>query len=62
MGWADGKGLCLMKTCLEKRKHWLVTFRSGKIEAVIDFIPVNNRCRSMVEDVKVIPGEKLVGW
>ena len=27
---------------------------------MIDYILVNNKCRSSVKDVKVIPGEKIV--
>ena len=46
-----------MKTYFEKRKSELVTFRSCKIEAVMDFILVNYSCRSTVKNNKVIPGK-----
>ena len=41
LDWADGKGLCLMNACFQKRKRWLITFRSGETETVIDYILVN---------------------
>ena len=30
LDWAVGKGLSLMNTCFEKRKSWLITFRSSE--------------------------------
>ena len=60
LGWAVGKGLHLMNTCFQKRKSWLITFRSGETETMIDYILVNNKYRSSVKDVKVIPGEDTV--
>ena len=49
LDWADGKGLRLMNTCFQ-------ILVSGETEAMIDCILVNNKCRSSVKDVKVIPG------
>ena len=40
LDWAVGKGLRLMNTCFQKRKSWLVTFRSGETETMIDYIMV----------------------
>ena len=60
LGWAVRKGLRLMNTCFQKRKSLLVTFRSGQTETIIDYILVNNKYRSSVKDVKVIPGEEIV--
>ena len=60
LNWAVGKGLPLMNTCFQKRKSRLVTFRSGETETMIDYILVNNKYRSSVKDVKVIPGEEIV--
>ena len=60
LDWAVGKGLRLMNTCFQKRKSRLVTFRSGETETMIDYILVNNKYRSSVKDVKVIPGEEIV--
>ena len=37
-----------------------ITFRSGETETMIDYSLVNNRYRSSVKDVKVIPGEETV--
>ena len=59
LGWAVGKGLCLMNTCFQKRKSWLITFRLGKTETMIDCILVNNKNRSSLNDEKVIPGEEI---
>ena len=59
LDWAVGKGLRLMNTCFQKRKSWLVTFRSGETETMIDYILVNNKYRSTVKDVKVIPSEEM---
>ena len=60
LDWAVGKELRLMNTCFQKRKSRLVTFRSGETETMIDYILVNNKYRSSVKDVKVIPGEEKV--
>ena len=57
---AVGKGLRLMNTCFQKRKSRLITFRSGETETMIDHILVNNKYRSSVKDVKVIPGVETV--
>ena len=60
LDWAVGKGLRLMNTCFQKRKSQLITFRSCETETMIDYILVNNKCKSGLKDVKVIPGEKIV--
>ena len=49
-----------MNTCFQKRKSRLITFRSGETETMIDYILVNNKYRSSVKDVNVIPGEKIL--
>ena len=59
LDWAVPKGLRLMNT-FQKRKSRLITFRSGETETMIDCILVNNKYRSSVKDVKVIPGEEIV--
>ena len=33
---------------------------SGETDTMIDYIPVNNRYKSSVKDVKVIPGKEIV--
>ena len=55
-----GKGLCLMNTCFQKRKSWLLIFRLGETETMISYILVNNKYRSSVKDAKVIPDEEIV--
>ena len=60
LDWAVGNGLRLMNTCFQKRKSRLVTFRSSETETMIDYILVNNKYKSSVRDVKVIPGEEIV--
>ena len=49
-----------MNTCFQKRKRWLITFRSDETEIMTDYILVNNKNGSSVKDVKVIPGEEIV--
>ena len=44
----------------QKRKSRLITFRSGETETMIDYNLVNNKYRSSLKDVKVIPGEQIV--
>ena len=60
LDWSVGKGLHLMNTCFQKRKSQLITFRSNETEAMIDYILVNNKYRSIVKDVKIVPGEEIV--
>ena len=55
-----GKGLCLMNTCFQKRKSWLLIFRLGETETMVSYILVNNKYRSSVKDAKVIPDEEIV--
>ena len=57
MDWAFGRGLLLMNTCFQKRKIWLITFRSGETETMIDYILVNSNYRSSVKYVKLILGK-----
>ena len=56
LDWEVGKGLGLMNTCLQKRKNWLRTFTLGETETIIDYILIDNKYKSSVKDVKVIPG------
>ena len=58
LDWAVGKALHLMNTCFQKRKHRLITFRSGETETMIDYILVNNKYGSSVKDVKLILGKE----
>ena len=60
LDWAVGKGMHLMNTCFQKRKRQLITFRPRETETMIDYILKNNKYRSSVKDVKVIPGEEIV--
>ena len=60
VGKAISKGLRLMNTCFQKRKCWLMTFRLGETETMIDYILRNSRYRSSVQDVLIISGEELV--
>ena len=53
--WAFGKGLYLISTCFHKRKSWLITFKLGETETMIDYIFVNNRYRICVNYVKSNP-------
>ena len=50
----------MINTCFEKRKIWLITFKFGENETMIDSILVNIKYRSSVKDVKVISGEEIV--
>ena len=58
LGWAVRKGLPLMNTCFQKRKNRLTTLRSSEIEAMIDYILVNNKYRSSFKDMKMMSGEE----
>ena len=60
MDWVVGKALHLINTCFQKKKSWLIKFRSSETETMIDYILVNNKCRNSVKDVKVIPGEEIM--
>ena len=60
LDWAVVKRLRLMNTCFQKRKSRLITFRSRETETMIDYILMNNKYRSSVNDVKVILGEEIV--
>ena len=57
LDWAFGRGLLLMNICFQKRKIWLITFRSGETETMIDYILVNSNYRSSVKYVKLILGK-----
>ena len=59
LDWAVSKGLRLMNTCFQRRKSRLATFRSGGTDTMIDYILVNNKYRSNLEDMKVISGEEI---
>ena len=58
--WAVGKRLHLMNTCFQKGKSRLTKFRLGETEKMIDCILVNNKYRSSVKGVKVIPGVDIM--
>ena len=49
-----------MNASFQKRKSWLITFRSGETETIIDYILVSSKYRSSAKDVKVISGEEIV--
>ena len=52
LGWAVCKKLHLINTCFQKRKSWLIKFRSGETETMINYILVNNKYRSSAKNVK----------
>ena len=54
LDWAVSKWLWLLNTCFQKRKSWLITFRSSETETMID------QYRSSVKDVNVFPGEEIM--
>ena len=60
LDWVVVKELGFLNTCFQKKKRWLITFRSSETETMIDNILVNNKYRSSVKDVKVIPSEEIV--
>ena len=60
LDWVVVKELGFLNTCFQKKKRWLITFRLGETETMIDNILVNNKYRSSVKDVKVIPSEEIV--
>lgn len=60
MDWAVGKEFHFINNYFDKRKSQLITFSLSDVEMVIDYILVNNRHRSRLEDINVIPGKKLV--
>ena len=61
LDWAVDKGLRLMNTSFQKRKRRLIIFRSGETETTMnDYTLVNNKYRSSVNDVKVIPVGEVV--
>ena len=49
-----------MKTYFQKNKSQLKKFGLGETETMINYILVNNKYRSSVKDVKVIPAEEIV--
>lgn len=60
MDWAVGKEFHFINNYFDKRKSQLITFSLSDVEMVIDYILVNNRHRSRLKDINVIPGTKLV--
>ena len=56
MDWGVRKRLCLMGTRFQKWKSRLMILISN-LETMIDYILVNNMCKSRVKDVKA---ERLV--
>ena len=55
-----GKEFHFINNYFDKRKSQLITFSLSDVEMVIDYILVNNRHRSRLKDINVIPGKKLV--
>ena len=45
---------------LQRLYNELITCRSSEIETMINYILVNNKYRSSVKDMNVIPGEDIV--
>ena len=61
LNWAVDKGLRLMNTCFQKRKRQLIISRSGETETTMNgYTLVNNKYRSSVKDVQVIPVGEVV--
>lgn len=60
MDWAVGKEFHFINNYFDKRKSQLIKFSLSDVEMVIDYILVNNRHRSRLKDINVIPGKKLV--
>ena len=60
MDWAVGKEFHFINNYFDKRKSQLITFSLSDVEMVINYILVNNRHRSRLKDINVIPGKKLV--
>ena len=52
LDWMVGKGLHLMNTCFQKRKSWIITFRSGETE-IIYYILAINKYRNCVKRCRV---------
>ena len=50
--------LHLGNTWSKKRDSHLITYKSGKVAAQIDFILFHRTMRNFVTDVKMIPGEE----
>ena len=55
---AMANNLFVANTCLMKRESHLVTYNSGGSKSQIDFILYRKTFKSMIKNVKVIPGEK----
>ena len=43
LDWVVGKALHLINTCFQKKKSWLIKFRSSETETMIDYILVNKK-------------------
>ena len=57
---AMANNLFVANTCFMKRESHLVTYNSGGFKSQIDFILYRKTFKSMVKNVKVIPGEECV--
>ena len=55
---AMANNLFVANTCFTKRESYLVTYNSGGSKSQIDFILCRKTFKSMVKNVKVIPGEE----
>ena len=56
----EGLDLFAANTGFQKRKHHLITYKSGQHETQIDYILTRKRDRKAIMDSKVIPGECAV--
>jgi len=57
---AEAMELVVANTCFRKRDNQKVTFESGGARTVVDYVMVRKKERSMVKDVKAVPGEACI--
>ena len=57
---ASATGLILLNTLFQKEKEKKVTYASGDVETVIDYVLTRRSNKKSVQDVKVIPGEECL--
>ena len=58
MGTALNMVVC--NTWFKKRDSRLITYSSGGCNTQADYIPIKNKDRKLVKDVKVIPSEEVI--
>ena len=51
--------MCVCNAFFKKKDNRLVTYVSGTFRSQFDYIMVKRKDRKFVEDVKVVPGERL---